>query len=98
MESIELPCPDSCRKRTPISAANRSPSVILNPKTEVCPAGSQIQRTDPEDHRVLEKRGKADSKEDDHERTGMPISCVSEKEKLFATFLTPADQGSGDRR
>lgn len=100
MNLIELPAQILAGKRTPISAANRSPSVILNPKTEA------YASLDPKSRELIqktiaffEKRGKARLKEDDHERTWYAdFLAFQKKEKLFATFLTPADQGSGDCR
>ncbi len=74
--------------------------ILLNPKTE------NFEHLDPQSRQLLKKtvqwfetKGKEKLKHDDHRRVWYSdfIEFVK-KEKLFATFLTPATEGDGETR
>ena len=74
--------------------------ILLNPKTE------KFEHLDPQSRQLLKKtvqwfetKGKEKLKHDDHHRVWYSdfIEFVK-KEKLFATFLTPATEGDGKTR
>jgi acyl-CoA dehydrogenase len=74
--------------------------ILLNPKTE------NFEHLDPQSRQLLKKtvqwfetKGKEKLKHDDHHRVWYSdfIEFVK-KEKLFATFLTPATEGDGETR
>ena len=74
--------------------------ILLNPKTE------NFEHLDPQSRQLLKKtvqwfetKGKEKLKHDDHHRVWYSdfIEFVK-KEKLFATFLTPATEGDGKTR
>ena len=74
--------------------------ILLNPKTE------NFEHFDPQSRQLLKKtvqwfetKGKEKLKHDDHHRVWYSdfIEFVK-KEKLFATFLTPAAEGDGETR
>ena len=74
--------------------------ILLNPKTE------KFEHLDPQSRQLLKKtvqwfetKGKEKLKHDDHHRVWYSdfIEFVK-KEKLFATFLTPATEGDGETR
>ena len=74
--------------------------ILLNPKTE------KFEHLDPQSRQLLKKtvqwfetKGKEKLKHDDHHRIWYSdfIEFVK-KEKLFATFLTPATEGDGETR
>ena len=97
--------PDLPRSILSKSGAKRSSdgqprSVLLNPKLEKYPhldkaSAALIAKTIA----FFEERGKARLKHDDHERTWYAdFLAFQKKEKLFATFLTPAGLGSQESR
>ncbi len=74
--------------------------ILLNPKTE------NFEHLDPQSRQLLKKtvqwfetKGKEKLKHDDHRRVWYSdfIEFIK-KEKLFATFLTPATEGDGETR
>ncbi len=100
MKLIDLPYNFLFKKKaSPYHAAGFT-SVTLDPKRE------HYETLDPASRdlmlktiRFFEDRGKAKLKEDDHERTWYADFLKFQKnEKLFASLLTPEDQGQGDCR
>ena len=88
------------RAETKEQTVKNTRNLLLNPKTE------SYEQLDENSRKLVKKtihffesKGKKKLKEDDHERVWYADFLeFSKKEKLFATFLTPAQYGSADCR